>query len=42
MFGPNHVRTRESAGVTADALDASGYVEEAAALREKYGDHRSK
>jgi tetratricopeptide (TPR) repeat protein len=37
MFGPNHLRTRESAGVTADALDRSGYVEEAVALREKYG-----
>jgi tetratricopeptide (TPR) repeat protein len=35
--GRNHVWTRESAGVTADALDALGHADEAAALRRRYG-----
>jgi tetratricopeptide (TPR) repeat protein len=35
--GPNHPWTKDSARVTADALDALGRTEEAAALRERYG-----
>jgi hypothetical protein len=35
--GPSHPWTKDSAQVTADALDALGRSEEAAALREKYG-----
>ena len=35
--GPNHHWTRDSARVTADALDALGRTEEAKALRERYG-----
>ena len=35
--GPNHIWTRDSAGVTADALAALGLAEEAKALRKKYG-----
>ncbi|HMK78956.1 MAG TPA: tetratricopeptide repeat protein [Xanthobacteraceae bacterium] len=35
--GPNHPWTKDSARVTADALDALGRAEEAKALREKYG-----
>ena len=34
--GPNHIWTRDSAGVTADALAALGLAEEAKALRKKY------
>ncbi len=34
--GPNHHWTRDSAGVTADALAALGLAEEAKALRKKY------
>ena len=36
-FGPGHAWTKDSARVTADALDALGRTEEAKALREKYG-----
>jgi hypothetical protein len=35
--GLNHPWTRDSARVTADALDGLGRAEEAKALREKYG-----
>ena len=35
--GPNHLWTRDSARVTADALDALGRADEAAALRARYG-----
>jgi hypothetical protein len=35
--GPNHPWTKDSARVTADALDAVGRTEEAAALRARYG-----
>ena len=35
-LGPNHAWTKDSARVTADALDALGLTEEATALREKY------
>jgi hypothetical protein len=35
--GPNDVRTKDSARVTANALDAIGRFDEAKALREKYG-----
>jgi Tetratricopeptide repeat len=35
--GLNHPWTKESARVTADALDALGRTEEAKALRERYG-----
>jgi hypothetical protein len=34
--GPNHIWTRDSAGVTADALVALGRAAEAQALRKKY------
>jgi tetratricopeptide (TPR) repeat protein len=37
VLGPDHPRTKDSARVTADALDALGRTEEAKALREKYG-----
>jgi len=37
VLGPNHPYTKDSARVTADALDALGRTEEAKALREKYG-----
>jgi len=43
--GPNHPWTKNSARVTADALEALGRAEEAAALRARYGfpsDSRSK
>ena len=36
-LGRNHTRTKDSARVTADALDALGRTEEAKALRERYG-----
>jgi tetratricopeptide (TPR) repeat protein len=36
-LGPDHVWTKDSARVTADALDALGRAEEAKALRERYG-----
>ena len=36
-LGPDHAWTKDSARVTADALDALGRTEEARALREKYG-----
>jgi tetratricopeptide (TPR) repeat protein len=36
-FGPDHAGTKNSARVTADALDALGRTEEAKALREGYG-----
>jgi hypothetical protein len=36
-LGANHPWTIDSVEVTADALDALGRSEEAAALREKYG-----
>ena len=36
-LGLNHPWTKDSARVTADALDALARIEEAAALREKYG-----
>jgi hypothetical protein len=35
--GLNHPWTKDSARVTADALDALGRTEEAKALRERYG-----
>ena len=35
--GPNHPWTRDSAAVTADALDALGRADEAAAVRARYG-----
>jgi tetratricopeptide repeat protein len=35
--GPNHAWTKDSARVTADALDALGRGEEANALRTRYG-----
>ena len=36
-LGLNHSWTKDSARVTADALDALGRTEEANALREQYG-----
>jgi hypothetical protein len=36
-FGLNHAWTKDSARVTAEALDALGRTEEAKALRERYG-----
>ena len=36
-LGPDHAQTKDSARVTADALDALGRAEEAKVLREKYG-----
>src|SRR5262249_55060239 len=36
-LGPNHVWTKDSARVTADAFGAPGRTEEVKALREKYG-----
>jgi hypothetical protein len=35
--GPAHPWTKDSARVTADALDVLGRADEAAALRERYG-----
>jgi hypothetical protein len=35
--GPNHPWTRDSARVTADAIDALGRADEAAAVRARYG-----
>ena len=35
-LGPNHAWTKDSARVTADALDAAGRTAEAAMLRERY------
>lgn len=35
--GPNHIWIKDSARVTADALDALGRGEEAKALRARYG-----
>jgi hypothetical protein len=37
VFGRRHSHTKNSARVTADALDALGRTEEAKALRERYG-----
>ena len=37
LLGRHHAWTKESARVTADALDALGRADEAKALREKYG-----
>jgi tetratricopeptide (TPR) repeat protein len=37
MLGQNHAWSKDSAGATADALDALGRAAEAAALRERYG-----
>ena len=37
VLGRNHAWTKDSARVTADALDALGRTEEAKALRERYG-----
>jgi tetratricopeptide (TPR) repeat protein len=37
VLGPGHASTKDSARVTADALDALGRTEEAKALRERYG-----
>jgi hypothetical protein len=37
LLGRHHAWTRESARVTADALDAFGRTEDAKALRERYG-----
>ena len=37
VLGPDHAWTKDSARVTADALDALGRTEEAKALRERYG-----
>jgi hypothetical protein len=36
-LGADHAWTKDSAGTTADALDALGRSEEAKALRERYG-----
>jgi hypothetical protein len=36
-LGRDHAWTKDSARVTADALDALGRTEEAQALRERYG-----
>ena len=36
-LGPDHAQTKDSARVTADALDALGRIEEGKALRERYG-----
>jgi hypothetical protein len=36
-LGPDHSRTKKSARVTGDALDALGRTEEAKTLRERYG-----
>src|SRR5262249_5219407 len=36
-LGPDHPWTKDSARVTADALDALGCADEAKALRERYG-----
>jgi hypothetical protein len=35
--GPNHPWTKDSARVTADALDALGCADEAAAVRARHG-----
>ena len=37
VLGRDHPWTKESARITADALDALGRTEEAEALRERYG-----
>ena len=37
VLGRDHAFTKDSARVTADALDALGRTEEAKALRERYG-----
>jgi hypothetical protein len=37
VLGRDHTWTKDSARVTADALDALGRMEEAKALRERYG-----
>ena len=37
LLGRDHAWTKDSARVTADALDALGRTEEAKALRERYG-----
>jgi hypothetical protein len=37
VLGRDHPWTKDSARVTADALDALGRTEEARALRERYG-----
>ena len=37
MFGQNHPWTKDSARVTADALEALGRAEDGKALRERYG-----
>jgi hypothetical protein len=37
VLGSDHTWTKDSARVTADALDALGSAEEAKALRERYG-----
>jgi hypothetical protein len=37
LLGLNHAWTKDSASVTADALDALGRTEDAKALRERYG-----
>jgi hypothetical protein len=37
VLGREHAWTKDSARVTADALDALGRTEEAKALRERYG-----
>ena len=37
MLGRDNAWTKDSARVTADALDALGRTEEAKALRERYG-----
>ena len=37
LLGRHHAWTKESARVTADALDALGRAEEAKVLRERYG-----
>ncbi len=37
VLGPDHHLTKDSARVTADALDALGSADKAAALRARYG-----
>jgi len=41
-FGPNHRHTKDSARVTAEALDALGRADQAAALRARYGVERDR
>ena len=42
VLGPNHRHTKDSARVTAEALDALGRADQAAALRARYGVERDR